>query len=60
MGVIIHRDGRPFVFEAIATVRYTSLAQWTARSTGGMRERYGANVPMNEPVISPAAIFASP
>jgi uncharacterized protein YycO len=138
VGMVFHRDGKPFVFEAIATVRYTPLAQWTARGTGGkfvvkrlktplsvaqakklrnaaerhagkpydpyfewsdariycselvwkayqealgvelgarqrlreldlsdpvvktkMRERYGENVPMNEPVISPATLFNS-
>ncbi len=138
MGVILHRDGKPFVYEAIATVRYTPLASWTARGDGGkyivkrlkagltaaqtrklhaaaagfegkpydlyfewsneriycselvwkmyqraldleigprqklrefdlsaelvrakMRERYGSSVPLDEPVISPAAIFAS-
>jgi uncharacterized protein YycO len=139
VGVILHRDGKPFVFEAIATVRYTPLAQWIARGTGGkyvvrrvqggltpeqaaklraaagryagkpydlyfewsddriycselvwkmyrdalgielgerqklrdfnlsdpivrskLRERYGKNVPMHEPVISPGGQFASP
>ena len=35
MGVILYRDGKPFVFEAIATVRYTPLASWTARGDGG-------------------------
>jgi uncharacterized protein YycO len=139
MGVILHRDGQPFVYEAIATVRYTPLAKWTARGDGGkyvvkrlkagltaaqakklrvsaaafagkpydlyfewsneriycselvwkmyrsalaveigrrqklrefdlsddmvkakMRERYGAQVPLDEPVISPSAMFDSP
>jgi hypothetical protein len=138
MGMIVHRDGEPFVFEAIATVRYTPLAKWAARGDGGqyvvkrlkhdltaaqtkklltsakryerkpydlyfewsderiycselvwkmyrdalaielgkrqklrefdladplvrakMRERYGTNVPLDEPVISPAAMFDS-
>jgi hypothetical protein len=138
VGLVFHRDGKPHVLEAIATVRYTPLAQWTARGTGGqfvvkrlkspldttqakhlrdaaerhagkpydlyfgwsdariycselvwkayhealgmelgarqklrdfdlsdpvvqakLRERYGKNVPMNEPVISPAALFDS-
>jgi len=138
MGVIVHRDGKPFVFEAIAAVRYTPLAKWSARGDGGkyvvkrlkagltpdqagkllaagkafegkpydlyfewsnervycselvwkmysralgveigarqrlrefdltdpmvkakMRERYGRNVPLDEPVISPAAMFDS-
>jgi uncharacterized protein YycO len=35
MGVVLYRDGKPFVFEAIATVRYTPLASWTARGDGG-------------------------
>lgn len=35
MGVILHREGKPFVYEAIATVRYTPLARWTARGDGG-------------------------
>jgi uncharacterized protein YycO len=138
MGMILHRDGKPFVYEAIATVRYTPLARWTARGDGGyyvvkrlktgltsaqtwklrasaaafegkpydlyfewsndriycselvwkmyqralgleigarqklrefdlsaeqvrakMRERYGPRVPLDEPVISPAAMFDS-
>jgi uncharacterized protein YycO len=138
MGVVLYRDGKPFVFEAIATVRYTPLASWTARGDGGrfvvkrlaraltsaeirnlhasaksydgkpydlyfewsneriycselvwkmyhealgidvgklqklrefdltdplvkakMRERYGANVPLGERVISPGAMFES-
>jgi uncharacterized protein YycO len=35
MGVILYRDGKPFVFEAIATVRYTPLETWVARGDGG-------------------------
>jgi len=34
MGLIVHRDGKPFVFEAVATVRLTPLEQWIARGTG--------------------------
>jgi uncharacterized protein YycO len=139
MGVIIHRDGKPYVYEAIATVRYTPLERWTARGDHGryvvkrlkrgltsqqtaslqraagkysgkpydlyfewsdgriycselvwkmyrdalgieigarqklrdfdltdpavkakMRERYGSRVPLDEPVISPGAMFDSP
>lgn len=133
------RDGKPFVFEASATVRYTPLATWAAHGAGGkytvkrlarglttaqaaklrasagkyagrpydlyfewtderiycselvwktyrdalavevgarqklrefdlsdpvvqarMRERYGSHVPLNEPVISPGAMYDSP
>jgi len=139
MGVVLHRDGRPYVFEAVEPVRYTPLAEWIARGQGGhyvvkrlrtppdpaqvrrlraqaerlrgkhydlafawsdqriycselvyklydralgvrigrlqrlrefelddpavrakLRERYGARVPLDEPVISPAAMFDSP
>jgi len=35
MGVVVMRDGKPFVFEAGATVRYTPLAKWAAHGTGG-------------------------
>ena len=141
MGLVVHRDGKPFVFEAISTVQFTPLARWTARGDGGrfvakrlkkaettlqpkalqkllteaqrftgrtydltfgwaddriycselvwkaydralgiqigelarvrdfnltdpavrakMRERYGKNIPLDEPVISPAAMFDS-
>ena len=139
VGIVFIRDGKPYVFEAIATVRYTPLAAWIARGDGGryvvrrlkqapspaqvaklrsaarsfegkpydlyfewsderiycselvwkmydqalglklgklqklrefdltdaavkakMYERYGARVPLDEPVISPGAQFASP
>ena len=139
VGVVFFRDGQPFVYEAIATVRYTPLEKWTARGDGGryvvkrlrrpldakqvaklrsaaksfegkpydlyfewsnrriycselvwklyhealgvdlgelqelrafdltdpavrakMKERYGDKVPLGEPVISPAGLFASP
>jgi hypothetical protein len=142
MGMIVHRNGKPFVLEAAATVRLTPLDAWNARGSGGqfvvkrlrdaatrltpqvlararteisalqgkpydltfewsddriycselvwkiydralgvqigrlaklrdfeldepavrekLRERYGDDVPLDEPVISPAAMFASP
>ena len=138
MGIIFQRNGKPFVFEATATVRFTPLTEWIARGERGafvvkrirsgltdaqtkklrsiaqafsdrpydltfewsdtriycselvwkiydralgiqigalqhlqdfdltspavrskMKERYGANVPMNETVISPSAMFDS-
>jgi len=34
MGIIFIRDGKPYVYEAIATVRYTPLGRWTERGTG--------------------------
>ena len=35
MGIVLLRGGKPYVFEAVSTVRYTPLAQWTARGDGG-------------------------
>ncbi len=34
MGLILHRKGRPYVFEAISTVQYTPLDRWIKRGTG--------------------------
>jgi len=139
VGIVFIRDGKPYVYEAIATVRFTPLEDWTARGDGGryvvkrlvhpleakqaaklraaaqpfegrsydpyfewsnqriycselvwkiyhdglgidlgalqklrefdladalvrakMQQRYGDKVPLDEPVISPARVFASP
>ena len=139
MGIVFFRGGKPFVLEAVSTVRYTHLDAWIARGEGArfvlkrlrtpltkeqakklqdaapalvgrpydltfewsdsrvycselvwklydralgiqigklqklkefdlsdptvrkmMRQRYGNQVPMDEPVISPAAMFESP
>ena len=35
MGVVLHRDGQPYVFEAIDPVTYTPLQRWIARGEGG-------------------------
>ena len=35
MGIVLMRGGKPYVFEAVSTVRYTPLAQWTASGNGG-------------------------
>ncbi len=142
MGLVFYRNGKPYVFEAISTVRFTPLDRWIARGSGQhfvvkrlknaeslltpsatrklrdtalqfkgrrydltfewsderlycselvwkaydralgvrvgtlqkvrdfnlsdpavrakMRERYGNDVPLEEPVISPVAVFESP
>src|SRR5437879_2678925 len=48
MGIMLYRSGRPFVLEAIATVRYTPLVEWIDRGSGGhyvvKRLRDAANV----------------
>src|SRR5689334_21000521 len=35
MGVVLMRGGKPYVFEASATVRYTPLAAWAAHGEAG-------------------------
>ncbi|XVJ71109.1 MAG: YiiX family permuted papain-like enzyme [Rhizobacter sp.] len=142
MGIVFFRAGKPYVLEAVSTVKFTPLDQWTARGAKGhfvvkrlrnsgavlnavalerlrqeagsfagrpydltfewtddriycselvwkaydrslgiqigklqkvrdfnlsdpsvkakMRERYGSDIPMSEPVISPVAMFESP
>ena len=35
MGIILQRSGKPHVYEAAATVKYTPLAEWIARGEGG-------------------------
>ncbi|MEJ8849758.1 YiiX family permuted papain-like enzyme [Variovorax rhizosphaerae] len=54
MGMVLYRDGKPFVFEAVDTVRYTPLAQWTARGNGGhyVVKRLGDA----DAVLTPAAL----
>ena len=37
MGIVLFRDGRPFVFEAVQPVKYTPLQQWLDR---GKDKRY--------------------
>jgi hypothetical protein len=34
MGVILFKSGKPYVFEAVTTVRYTLLSKWIARGEG--------------------------
>lgn len=35
MGLVLHRYGKPYVFEAVSTVKFTPLAHWVARGEGG-------------------------
>ncbi len=35
MGIIFIRDGSPYVYEAVKTVRYTPLKKWIARGEDG-------------------------
>ena len=35
MGLILYRGGKPYVLEAVSTVRYTPLSDWIRRGTDG-------------------------
>ncbi len=35
MGLVTFRDGQPYVFEAVATVRATPFSEWVAHGEGG-------------------------
>lgn len=35
MGLVLIRSGKPYVLEAVATVRFTPLDEWSARGEGG-------------------------
>src|SRR5262245_19294331 len=34
MAIVLHRNGRPYVFEAISTVQYMPLGRWIQRGSG--------------------------
>lgn len=51
VGVVLHRHGKPFVFEAIATVRYTPLARWIARGVDGKFVVRRLAAPLTEPQV---------
>jgi hypothetical protein len=54
MGLIVHRNGKPFVFEAVSTVRLTPLDQWIARGTG--RHFVVKRLRNADSVLTPAAL----
>ncbi|HEX7830866.1 MAG TPA: YiiX family permuted papain-like enzyme [Thermoanaerobaculia bacterium] len=54
----IYRDGAGIEVGKLQKLREFDLSNPAVKKK--MRERYGANVPMNEPVISPRAMFDSP
>ena len=35
MGIVLYRNGEPFVFEAVAQVRFTPFQEWVRRGEGG-------------------------
>lgn len=47
MGIILLRDGKPYVYEAAKTVRFTPLAQWIARGTGSRYVVKRLRTPLN-------------
>ncbi|MBW8811525.1 MAG: YiiX family permuted papain-like enzyme, partial [Lysobacter sp.] len=49
MGVIVHRGGQPYVFEAIGPTVYTPLARWIARGEGGHYVLKRLRAPLSAP-----------
>ena len=72
MGVILFQSGKPYVFEAVATVRFTPLEKWIERGEGGrfvvkrlknartLITPEAVEILHNEPVIAPGEMFQSP
>ena len=54
MGMVVYRNGKPYVFEAIATVRFTPLDQWIARGVG--HHYVAKRLRSAEVVLSPAGL----
>jgi hypothetical protein len=61
MGIVFLREGQPYVLEASATVRYTSLRAWVARGVDGdyvvERLRNGATVQQVNRLRASASAF---
>ena len=51
MGIIFHREGRPFVLEAVARVKLTPLQEWIDRGEGGryVARRLRDDGPLRDP-----------
>ncbi len=56
MGVVLHRGGRPYVLEAVATIRYTPLAEWIDRGQG--RHYVVKRLKNARSLLTPAALHA--
>jgi hypothetical protein len=55
MGIVLLRHGRPHVFEAVSTVRYTPLDAWIRRGQGG---RYVLKrLVRSETLLTPSALL---
>jgi hypothetical protein len=58
MGLILIRDGAPYVFEASATVRYTPLAKWVARGRDGAYVLERLKSPLSQQQVEKLAAIA--
>ena len=52
VGVIFMRDGKPYVFEAIAKIQYTPLEKWTARGENGRYVVKRLKRPLNDAQVA--------
>lgn len=53
MGLVLYRDGKPYVLEAIGPVKYTPLPEWIARGVGG---KYVVKRLRDQRAITPEAV----
>lgn len=68
-GLVFFHNNKWQVLEAIQPLKYTDFEKWIMRRRNSdlshpavkkkMRERYGKDLPLNEVVISPQAVFES-
>ena len=57
MGVIVHRDGKPHVFEAVGRVSYTPLQAWIERGVDGHHVVRRLRKPLSSARANGAASF---
>jgi len=60
MGMIFSRDGKPYVLEASATVRFTPLNEWIARGLNGAYVVKRLRTPLTEAQIDKLRKAARP
>jgi hypothetical protein len=52
MGIVLFRNGQPYVFEAVQPVKYTLLQAWLARGKGGHYVAKRMRQPLNAAAIA--------
>lgn len=57
-GLIFHKDGKPYVFEAISTVTWTPLKSWIERGIGGHYVVMRLKNPLSDETLQPLRVAA--